>query len=173
MSEQKTIEQLQEELDKLKDKNSQLIAEKRKAQAEREEVAERLASVEKERDEVAGKYKHLTVDLPRMDLLEEVGMPGASELLWRELNHHYDVVRADDGQDYFHHKEGERLELEGKPVKFDKAGIHALYDTDTVKTIGRLIKGDGISGGGATGATARRLSSTNKPEAPKPQFGMR
>lgn len=173
MSEQKTIEQLQEELDKLKDKNAQLIAEKRKAQSERDEVAERLASVEKERDEVAGKYKHLTVDLPRQDMLESVAMPGMSEVLQRELGHHYDIVRAEDGKDYFHGKDGQPLELEGKPVEFSADGITSLYNKCGLP-IGAMLRGSGATGGGATGGKrTHQERPSDRPAAPPVRFGMR
>jgi len=169
----KTVDQLQEEIQKLQDKNTQLIAEKRKAQSERDEVAERLASVEKERDEVAGKYHHLTVELPRQEVLESVAVDGAADLLWRELTHHYDVVRNDEGQDVLHDKEGQPLELNGQPLLLDVDGIRKLHESGRVRTIGNLIKGSGATGGGATGGS-RSTPRQAKPSADAPvRFGMR
>ena len=170
----KTTEQLQEELDKLKDKNTQLLAEKRKAQTERDELAERLASVEQERDTVAGKYHHLTVEMPRQDILESVAVDGAADLLWRELTHHYDVVRAEDGQDVLHDKEGQPLEIKGKPVLLDRDGIRRLWESGSLPSIGRLILGLGSVGGGATGTgIGVRTESKQQPRQQNAQFGLR
>jgi len=169
----KTADQLQDEIQKLQDKNTQLLAEKRRAQAERDEIADRLASVEKERDEVAGKFKHLTVDLPRQDMLESVAMPGMSEVLQRELGHHYDVVRAEDGKDYFHGKDGQPLELEGKPVEFSAEGIASLH-TKRGLPIGTMLRGSGATGGGATGGKrTHQERPSDRPAAPAVSFGMR
>lgn len=171
----KTVEQLQDEIQKLKDKNTQLLSEKRAAVAQRDEMAEKLAAVEKERDETTARLDYLTIQLPRDEILQAAAVEDAAEMLWRELSHHVDVVRDDDGQDYLHDKEGKRLEYEGQPVKFDVKGVRSLYESGTVKTIGRLIKGSGATGGGATGGSRYRgYTTTDKAPTAKPSgFGLR
>lgn len=170
----KTVEQLQDEIQKLKDKNTQLLSEKRAAVAQRDEMAEKLAAVEKQRDETTARLDYLTIQLPRDEILQAAAVEDSAEILWRELSHHVDVVRDDDGQDYLHDKEGKRLEHEGQPVKFDVKGLNALYDSGAVKTIGRLLKSSGATGGGATGARYRGYTTTDKAPTAKPSgFGLR
>lgn len=170
----KTVEQLQDEIQKLKDKNTQLLSEKRAAVAQRDEMAEKLAAVEKQRDETTARLDYLTIQLPRDEILQAAAVEDSAEILWRELSHHVDVVRDDDGQDYFHDKEGKRLEHQGQPVKFDVKGLNALYDSGAVKTIGRLLKSSGATGGGATGARYRGYTTTDKAPTAKPSgFGLR
>lgn len=169
----KTVEQLQDEIQKLKDKNTQLLNEKRAAVAQRDEMAEKLAAAEKQRDETTARLDYLTIQLPRDEILQAAAVEDSAETLWRELSHHVDVVRDDDGQDYFHDKEGKRLEHEGQPVKFDVKGVRSLYDSGAVKTIGRLLKSSGATGGGATGA-GRAYHTTDKAPTAKPSgFGLR
>lgn len=170
----KTVEQLQDEIQKLKDKNTQLLSEKRAAVAQRDEMAEKLAAVEKERDETTARLDYLTIQLPRDEILQAAAVEDSAEILWRELSHHVDVVRDDDGQDYFHDKEGKRLEHEGQPVTLTVKGLNALYDSGAVKTIGRLLKSSGATGGGATGSRYRGYTTTDKAPTAKPSgFGLR
>lgn len=169
----KTIEQLQDEIQRLQEKNAQLIAEKRKAQTERDEVADRLASVEKERDEVAGKYKHLTVDLPRLDVLEAVAMPGMSEVLQRELGHHYDVVRAELHRLAFQLERLAVLAVEIVLAIVSADGITSLYNKRGLP-IGAMLRGSGATGGGATGGKrTHQERPSDRPAAPAVSFGMR
>ena len=170
----KTVEQLQDEIQKLKDKNTQLLSEKRAAVAQRDEMAEKLAAAEKQRDETTARLDYLTIQLPRDEILQAAAAEDSAEMLWRELSHHVDVVRDDDGQDYFHDKEGKRLEHEGQPVTLTVKGLNALYDSGTVKTIGRLLKSSGATGGGATGSRYRGYTTTDKAPTAKPSgFGLR
>ena len=168
----KTIEQLQEEIVKLKDKNTQLLAEKRSAQAQRDEIAEKLAAVEQDHKATADRLEYLTVQLPREEVLEQVGMPNYGPSLWREITYHFEVVRNDDGQDMLHDKEGQPLLLDDKPVAFDVAGIRKLYESGTLPTIGAMIKGGGATGGGATGGKPT-MQKTGQQEQKATQFGMR
>lgn len=170
----KTVEQLQDEIQKLKDKNTQLLSEKRAAVAQRDEMAEKLAAAEKQRDETTARLDYLTIQLPRDEILQAAAVEDSAEILWRELSHHVDVVRDDDGQDYFHDKEGKRLEHEGQPVTLTVKGLNALYDSGAVKTIGRLLKSSGATGGGATGSRYRGYTTTDKAPTAKPSgFGLR
>lgn len=172
----KTVDQLQDEIQKLKDKNTQLLNEKRAAQTQRDELADKLADTETRLGESSARLDYLTIQLPREEILEAASMPGAADMLWRELNHHFDVVRAEDGQDVLHQKDGQPLEIKGAPVCLTVEGLGSLFDSGTLKTIGRLLKGNGPRGGGAVGGRTAYASptGTTKPAAPKESgFGLR
>lgn len=172
----KTVDQLQDEIQKLKDKNTQLLNEKRAAQTQRDELAEKLADTETRLGESSARLEYLTIKLPRDEILEAACMPGAADMLWRELTHHYDVVRTDDGQDVLHQKDGQPLEIKGAPVCLTVEGLGSLYDSGALKTIGSLLKGSGATGGGAIGGRGTHLSHTNQQKAAAPKasgFGLK
>ena len=167
-----SVEQLQSEIEKLRDKNAQLISEKRKAQGERDSLQEQLQTITTERDAALSEVKRITIDLPRADVLESVAVDGMSEVLQRELEHHFDIVRSDDGKDVFH-KDGQPVEVEGKAVEFSADGIRVLYEKAGLK-IGAMLKGSGATGGGATGTgIGVRTESKQQPRQQNAQFGLR
>ena len=163
----------QEQIDKLKDKVSELLEEKRKIKADRDSLRQQLEAVTAERDQAKAEVQRITVDQPRYEILETAAVDGMAETLRRELEHHFDIVRADDGRDLFHSKNGQPVEIEGEAVELTPEGINRLHDAGLVK-LGSLLKGNQASGGGAQGSKGGGdASSQPKPAAPRPQFGMR
>ena len=164
----------QDEIQKLKDKVSQLLSEKKKVQAERDVLREQVDTLTSERDNAAQELQRITVDLPRLEVLEAVAVDGMADVLKRELEHHYEIVRGEDGQDYFQTKDGEPVEVEGKPVEFSPKGISTLHEKQGLK-IGAMIRGSGASGGGATGAGVNAITGMAKTtqDAPRSSFGLR
>jgi len=171
------VEQLREEIEKLKAKNGQLLDEKRKVKAANESAMEELEQIRKERDEAKAELHRLTVELPRQNMLEEIAMPEMAETLFREITHHYDIGEGDALIDK---ATGEALEVEindkGErvPVKLDPEGIKRLWECKLVPSIGGMIRGSGATGGGAAGGM-RTPIQTEKPSgqaAPTRRFGL-
>ena len=173
-----TIEELQAQIEKLKEKNYQLLDEKKKVQADKDELAAQLEPLEKERDHLWTEIQRITVEQPRQELFEYVAMPDMAGAFERELTHHYDIGRNDAGEDILLNKDGSPLVFEGseEPAKLNQETLSKLYDDGLVKTIGGLMKGFGPSGGGAMGSHGSPSSSAPGPSkhpAPARQFGMR
>ncbi|MBE0487380.1 hypothetical protein [Marinobacter sp.] len=167
-----SVEQLQSEIEKLRDKNAQLINEKRKIRDERDSLQEQLQTITTERDAAQAEVKRITIDLPRAEVLEAVAVDGMSEVLRRELEHHFDIVRTDDGKDVFH-KDGQPVEVEGKGVEFSADGIRVLYEKAGLK-IGAMLKGSGATGGGAMGTVIGVRSTESKKTQPQnAHFGLK
>src|SRR5690554_6886992 len=85
------VEQLKEEIEKLKAKNYEVVGEKKRAKAEAEALATELEQLKTERDEAKAELHRVTVELPRQDMLEGVAMPDMADTLFREITHHYDI----------------------------------------------------------------------------------
>ncbi|NVD36826.1 hypothetical protein [Marinobacter lutaoensis] len=173
------VEQLREEIEKLKAKNGQLLDEKRKVKAANESAMEELEQIRKERDEAKAELHRLTVELPRQNMLEEIAMPEMAETLFREITHHYDIGEGDALIDK---ATGEALQIEipdkGErvPVKLDHEGIKRIAESKLIPSIRAMIKGSGATGGGATGGgTSTAATQTSKPAGqPQPtrRFGL-
>ena len=168
-----TVESLQVEIEKLKDKNTQLLNEKRAMQAQRDDLAEKLAAADELLGITTDRLEYITVQLPRNEVLEQCAVSGSAELLGRELNYHFDIVRGEDGRDMLHTKTGEPATVQGDPVELTEQGIRSLYESGALKTIGSLLKSSGATGGGATGSVGQ-FSTLPQRSTPKAvQFGMR
>ncbi|GGY85408.1 hypothetical protein [Marinobacter zhanjiangensis] len=172
------VEQLKEEIEKLKAKNYELVGEKRKAKADGEAATAELEQAQKERDEAKAKLQRVTVELPRQNMLEEVAMPNMAETLFREITHHYDIG---EGDALISKDSGEPLEVEipekGErvPVKLDQDGIRRIAENKLIPSIRAMIKGSGATGGGATGAgtsASTTQTGTQSESAPARRFGL-
>jgi FtsZ-binding cell division protein ZapB len=153
------IEELKDEIEKLKAKNYEIVGEKRKAKADGEAATAELEQAQKERDEAKAELRRVTVDLPRQNMLEEIAMPNMADTLLREITHHYDIG---EGDALLSRETGEPLQLEipnkatGQndlvPVKLDQDGINRIAENKLIPSIRAMIKGSGATGGGAAGA---------------------
>jgi hypothetical protein len=161
----------QEQIDKLNAKVQQLLEEKRKVKAERDELQQQLEAVTTERDQAKAEVQRITVDQPRGEILSDAAVAGMGETLGRELMHHFEIIRTDDGTDLFH-KDGQPVMVDDEPVPFTVEGINRLHDKGLAK-LGSLLKGSQASGGNATGSKGNTAATQPKPAAPRPQFGMR
>jgi FtsZ-binding cell division protein ZapB len=172
------VEQLQDEIEKLKAKNYELVGEKRKAKSDGEAAMAELEQAQKERDEAKAELHRVTVELPRQNMLEEIAMPNMADTLFREITHHYDI-----GEDnaLIDKATGEALEVEipdkGErvPVKLDPDGIKRLWECKLVPSIGGMIRGSGATGGGAAGGVRTPIQTEKSPENKAPQgrrFGL-
>lgn len=163
----------QEQIDKLNAKVQQLLEEKRKIKAERDDLQQQLETATTERDQARADVQRITVDQPRAEILQAAAVEGMGDTLRRELEHHFEIVRSDDGRDLFH-RDGHPVEIEGEAVELTPEGINRLHDAGLVK-LGSLLKGSQASGGGATGskAEASAVPGQRKAAAPRPQFGLR
>lgn len=154
----------------LKAKNAELLEEKRKAKAEAADLMARLEAVEIERNELADELRRITIDQPRAAMLEELTIDGMADTARREIEHHFQIT--DDGEIQ---KDGEPVvvELEGKQtaLKYDPEGIKALHQAGLVPALGHMLKGNGSSGGGATGGGREHSLPSGKkvPPAPAPR----
>lgn len=167
-------ELMDDDIQPLKDKNAQLLDEKRKAKAEAAELAEQLAAVQAERDTLAGELRRITIEQPRAEMLAELTVDGMADTARREIEHHFQIT--DEGEI---HREGEpvTVEIDGKPtaLKYDAQGIKALHKAGLVPALGHMLKGHGSSGGGATGGGREHSLPSGKkvPPAPAPRkFGL-
>ncbi|WP_417579048.1 hypothetical protein [Nitrincola sp.] len=169
-----TIEELKEGLEKLKNKNAQLLDEKKKVQAERDELKALLDSTEQAKAEALAEVKRITIDQPRAEVIETIAAEGMADMLKRELEHHFEIVRMENGKDVFQ-KDGEPVQIEGATVEFSEEGINKLYKAGTLKSLGRLIKGRQAAGGGAVGGTKEAFTGQpqNSNPAPRQQFGLK
>lgn len=162
----------QDQISKLKDKVAELLEEKRKIKADRDSLRAELEAVSAERDQAKAEVQRITIDQPRAEILEAAAVDGMAETLRRELEYHFEIIRADDGRDLFH-KDGQPVLVDDEPVPFTVEGINRLHDKGLAK-LGSLLKGNQASGGGAQGSKGGgNASSQPKPAAPRPQFGMR
>ncbi|RBP69604.1 hypothetical protein [Marinobacter nauticus] len=170
------VEELKAEVERLRAKNAQLLDEKKKVAGGAESLTAELEALTKERDEAKAELHRLTVELPRMNTLEEVAMPNMADTLLREISHHFDIG---EGETLISKETGEPLQVEvpsgksGKPetvaVKLDEIGIRRLYECKVIPAIGAMIKGSGASGGGAKGAGG--VYSTTTPQPSQSQAG--
>ncbi len=169
----KTLEQLQDEIKLLTDKNAQLIAEKRKVQGERDEFAAQLTTLQAAADATQQSLEQITVHNPRMEIIDEVAAGGRAAILWRELNHHLNIERTADGVDVFTTKDGDPVLKDGEPVTLSREGIYKLESLGLVDGLATLIVGNGSSGGGVHGihTTKPLRSAVHEPE--QQRFGMR
>lgn len=166
-----TEEELQNEIEKLKAKNYEVIGEKKRVREEADALAEQLEQANKERDEAKAELRRVAVELPRQNMLEEIAMPEMADALLREIEHYYEIGEGDVLID---RKSGEPLELENQenPLKLDHAGIQRLADDRLVPSIRAMIRGKGATGGGATGGS-KHIDPKTKPVAPEPRrFGL-
>lgn len=168
----KTLDELKAEVTKLNDKITQVIGEKRRVQSERDELAATLETLQAEHQTTQDRLEDLTIHGPRMNTISEIAADGMQNLLWRELNHNFDIERTEDG-DILKTKEGEPVTIDGKPVKLSVEGINLLSDHKLMGGIDSMIKGTGATGGGAIGnkGTAPAHSAPQSPQ--RMQFGMR
>lgn len=168
-----TIDELKETIERLKAKNAQLLEEKRKIKEEREALATQLEAAHKDAEAAKGELQRITVDQPRFEVLEAVAVPGMADVLQREIDHHFTVVRADDGRDWFQTKDGQPVEIEGKPVEFSPEGITGLHTKNGLK-IGSMLRGSGATGGGAIGNTHNGTpGNAPKTQTQRPALGFR
>ncbi|PAU81044.1 hypothetical protein CK501_05635 [Halovibrio salipaludis] len=177
MSEE-TFEQLQEEVQKLRDKNKQLLNEKKTIQGERDQLADKVQGLESERDNLSGELNRITIEQPRREILEDVSVPDMTDTLQRELDHHFDIERTDDGRDILKHKDGTpvTVEEEGEALELNRDGLHALFDKGVLPSLGRMLLGSQSTGGGAPGNMGGGPPpSTGQKQPPRPdgRFGMR
>lgn len=163
-----------EDLQKLRDKVSQLIEEKRRVQTERDGLREQMATLTDERDQARQEVTRITIDQPRANILESIAVEGMADVLQREIEHHYDVVRGDDDKDWLKTKEGQPVEIEGQPVGFTAEGINRLYEKGGLK-IGSMLRGTGNTGGGAMGGSTNAQTGNAKTSsnANRSNFGLR
>lgn len=175
---EESYEQLQEEVQKLRDKNKQLLNEKKNVQTERDELADKLQGVESERDHLSSEVNRITVEQPRREILEKAAAPEMADTLERELHHHFDIERTDDGRDILKHKDGTPVTAteEGEALEFTREGLHELFDKNILRSIGRMILGSQSTGGGAPGNKSGGLPPSpgqKQPPRPDGRFGMR
>lgn len=163
----------QEQIEKLNAKVQQLLEEKRKIKAERDDLQVQLEAVTTERDQAKADVQRITVDQPRADIIGSAAVDGMADTLRRELLHHFDIVRSDDGRDLFH-REGQPVVIDEQPVELSTEGINRLHDAGLVK-LGSLLKGSQASGGNAQGSKGRDTAAGQRKTAPapRPQFGLR
>jgi len=178
-----TIENLQTEIEKLRAKNAQLLDEKKRAVAAREEVKQQLEAMTAEKDEVAQELERITIHQPRLDLIEEVAAPGMADTLLRELTHHFDIVNV-DGRDMLHHKDGTSLTISArddatgqevqKPLAFDSAGLDALHENKILTSLGHLLNIPTPKGAGTQGNRGHLASESTYTSKAKPSpFGLK
>lgn len=165
----KTVEQLQLGIEALSAKNKELLAEKKKMQAQRDELATLLEQAQAKAEEANAKLYNLTVRNPRMETLEALAVPGMAEVLWRELNHNFDI---DDQTNAILTKDGEPVLVDDEPVTLTEQGLNALYKHDLMGGIGKMLRGTGSTGGGAMGSHTRTPHNSPKP-AHSARFGMK
>lgn len=154
----------------LKEKNAQLLDEKRKVKAQLEEAAQQLEAVTAERDHSMAELKRITVEQPRAELIESMCVPGMADTAAREINHKFTIT--DDGD--IQNLEGEPVEVDGQPLKYDADGIMALYKSGLCPALGHMLKGRDSSGGGARGGHSSgeiHQMKTEQKAAPR-KFGL-
>lgn len=168
----KTLDELKAEVSKLNDKITQVIGEKRRVQSERDELAATLETLQAENKTTQDRLEDLTIHAPRIDTVSQIAANGMTDLLWREINHNFDIERTDDG-DILKTKAGEPVTAEGKPVTLSVEGIKLLSEHKLMDGISSMIKGNGATGGGALGNNGSGATQQT-PQAPqRMQFGMR
>tara|TARA_Y100000780_G_scaffold232359_1_gene262997 strand:+ start:4902 stop:5435 length:534 start_codon:yes stop_codon:yes gene_type:complete len=174
-----SIEELKAQIEKLKEKNIQLLDEKRKAQNQRDEVQAQLEKVQAERDRLDADIQRITVEQPRQALFESMAAkPELAAPLERELRHHFDIQRDDNGDDVLVNRDGSPFAFEGSkgPVMVSYDNLERLYRDGRVKSLGAFLRGSGATGGGAAGSkgTASPANHERKRDAEQaPRFGMR
>lgn len=155
----------------LRDKNAQILDEKRAMKAKLTEATEQLEAVTAERDHSMSELRRITIDQPRAEMIEAATVPGMAETAVREINHHFDITDEGDITD----KEGNPVSVDGVALKYDADGVKALYSSGLCPALGHMLKGSGSSGGGATGSRYRDdagYSQPKKEEQPKRQYGL-
>ena len=146
---------------------AQILDEKKRLQKKYEELQVELEQAQLERDSVRSELERITIHQPRQRLIEEVAAEGRSDMLWRELNHHYKLERLEDGSDVLQNAEGETV------AEFTVDGINKLLKENLLNGIGALLKGSGATGGGATGGGSGIPTTRQVKETPKVSFGLR
>ncbi|WP_417522344.1 hypothetical protein [Marinobacter sp.] len=161
------VAELKAEIEKLREKNAQLLNEKKKTAGSKDELAAQLEAITQERDEAKAELHRLTVEAPRWETLEQVAMPNMADTLLREILHYFDIG---EGEALISKETGEQFQItdpdqtgseKAVPVKLDEDGIRMLYAHKVIPAVGAMIKGSGATGGGATGG---RTPISTQPE---------
>ncbi|MBQ0834457.1 hypothetical protein [Marinobacter sp.] len=163
-----SIEDLKQQIEKLQAKNYQILDEKKKAQAQRDEAFDSIEALTTQLEEAKLEVQRITVEQPRQELFESVAMPDMAGAFERELLHHFDIERNENGADVLVAKSGDT-----DPLPLTAENLHKLYDDGVVRSLGALMKGSGMSGGGATGGSGGHATVPKRQAPQKVQFGMR
>lgn len=169
MSEEKDAE-----IQRLRDKNAALLDEKKKVQAERDELAGALEALEAERDHAQGELRRVTIEQPRRAVIDEIAhRPEVADAVQREIEHH----AAIDDSGAMLNSDGEPLtDANGDPLQFGEAAIYHLATTVAPALMGMIKPANRSSGGGATGSNGRHMADIVKPKRPAepaPRFGLK
>lgn len=166
----------QAEVQRLREHADQVLTEKKRLQRELTE----LQGVQERHDAAVKELTHLKLDMPVDALAAEIAIdPKLFKALWSE-NHKFALDA--EGKPCVQTLEGEPVMVDGTPLPFDAKAIaeylyprdSKLHTADTAR-FGRVLKGTGASGGGASGGTGGIPLSqpTKKTAAEVPQFGLR
>lgn len=149
----------------LLDAKNALLDEKKTLKAKFDELQAHYEQVVAERDNALSEVERITIKQPRQELLESVAAEGRAGMLERELLHHFELVRLEDGTD--------ALQRDGEVIApFTQEGLDRLHKDNLLPGIGSLLKGSGATGGGAAGA-GRAIKTTPSRKPAQSAFGLK
>ncbi|MCG5528596.1 MULTISPECIES: hypothetical protein [Halorhodospira] len=156
-----------DELERLRAKNRELLDEKKAAKAKADELAERVKALERERDEARQELHRVTVEAPRMQLIEQIAADGMARPLLRELEERFtvgdgEVLLSQDGQAI--------TTDDDQPVKLDRDGLLYLVNQGMIPEA--MIKQSRGSGAKGSRVPSAPREPGKRPE-PVRRFGIR
>ena len=156
-----------DELESLRAKNRELLAEKKAAKAKADELAERVEALERERDEARQELHRITVEAPRMELVEQIAEEGMARPLLRELEERFQVG---DGEVLLSHDGQAITSDDDQPVKLNREGLMYLVNQGMIPAaMIKKSKGSGAKGSRVPPSTTPR----EKRAEPSRKFGIR
>lgn len=161
-------DELQAEIDRLREHNEKLLNEKKAATAQ-------VTKLEAERDKLTAQIEQRD-QAPINDVFESLAGENFANYLRQEFGRDFQVSKNDDGRLEVHDLDGKPVELDGEPCAFTAANIRKLATDREMTNLNSLILAPQNGGGGAH--TARGTGAVSQPDnrkktSEKSQFGLR
>lgn len=159
-----------EELDRLRAKNAELLAELKKVKAERDGLTTKVEAQDAEITE----YKF---NKPVADLLSKVLV--ASKYSSQELAEHFTFALSDAGVLEMRDLDGKQVEVSEKvdgktvtrPIKCEEMEVWRYLGE--YGKLNHIVRASGASGGGATGSRTTASAPKSRSEQKPSEFGLR
>jgi FtsZ-binding cell division protein ZapB len=182
----KTIEELQAENDALREKNKELLGEVKKERQKARDLESQAGGESEELEALRDEVRELKLHKPVRELLSKILV--VPKYAMQEVLEEYKFDLDDDGTVVMQHADGtpvmrtpdkEPMTADGPksvPVNFDADEV-SQYLASTGKfdhiLMGSKASGGGAPGGRGGGPSRETIPSDDKPDKPKPAFGLR
>ena len=159
---------LQAEIDRLREHNAKLLDEKKAATGQ-------VTRLEAERDKLAAQIEQRD-QAPINDVFESLAGGNFANYLRAEFDRDFQVSKNDDGKLEIRDLDDKPVELDGEPCTFTADNIRRLATDRQMANLNSLILAPMNSGGGSQNARGNGTATkpdSRKTNSEKSQFGLR